>query len=433
MIYLICKRSSPRLEYIADIVFTLILNTEYRLAGEAPPKLSEDDICLYYSSSRVEGLSIPDEGLLFEDSIRSLQPIIDTYSSVPCIKFSGQDFSDHSIPFDLLSAAFFIISEYELDMQTAFDEHGRYIEKQSFIYKHQLYRTPLLHVYAEYLWQKLIAHNPRLKREERQFDYTLTFDIDSPYLYLYKPLLIQAGGFLKDILKGNWQSASNRIRTLASGQDPYDVYELINRLAPKEKLIFFFLVDRKHAHDERHTYRNKPYRELIRRIQQKGIQTGIHPSYTAYRNAERINFETGQLQDITGQPVHSSRMHFLKYHLPETFRYLIQAGITDDYTLCPAHYAGFKTGMCISYPFYDLQADEQTSLQLHPTMVMDRALQKYMSLDKDLCLEEMKQLADTCRQYNGQFIILLHNNTLSETAEWKGWRNTFEKAIEYLK
>lgn len=432
MIYLVSSHIGNRLQYIAEVLFGLILETEYKIVSEGPANIEANDVCIFYGNASLPGISIAREGLLSEDDIKLYAPSVAYEGTIPAIRFSENRFDEYSISFDIFCAAFYIITEYELYSANRFDEHGRYIEKESFVYQHELYKQPLLHVYAEYLWQKLIAVNPNITRGKRQYDYQVTFDIDSPYLYKYKPLAIQFGGLVKDLLSGRFSLVKRRIMAYTSNADPYDVYSMTQSLAPKENLHFFFLIDRQSAYDERHTYRNKAYRKLINRIVKQGIAVGIHPSYTAFKDVNRIKFETNQLQQIIGEPVRSSRMHFLKYHLPNTFRYLMEAGIIDDYTLCPAQYVGFKTGICIPYPFYDLEKNESTSLIMHPVMVMDRALHKYLGLGKEQALEEIKRLSDICRQFGGQFIILLHNNTLSENAEWKGWRQTFLEAIQYI-
>lgn len=431
MIYIICAESNSRLEYITGILFGSILKTAYTICPAKPSLLGRTDACISYGTASPDSLSIPDEGLIYEKGIITKTPSVSQNEGTDIIRFSAKDFSGFDIPFDILSAAFFVVTEYQNYLPSEKDEHGRYNETAGFVFVNKLHRTPLLHVYAHYIWQKLIRYNPEIVREGSEFSYLITFDIDSPYLYLYKPLHISIGGILKDTFSGALKALTQRLRALMSRKDPYDVFDYIKLKVKAEKLLFFFLLDRNSPHDERHTYRNAHYRQLIRSIS-KEIAVGIHPSYTSFTDGERIKQETARLSEITGHTVLNARMHYLKYRLPETFRYLIEAGIRDDFTLCPVRHTGFKTGMCIAYPFYDLLKDEQTSLILHPVMIMDRSLQKYNNITAGQALKEITQMIDVCRQYSGQFIILLHNNTLSETAEWKGWRKTFEKMLEYL-
>jgi hypothetical protein len=143
-----------------------------------------------------------------------------------------------------------------------------------------------------------------------------------------------------------------------------------------------------------------------------------------------MNHEVKQLQSITGVPVNHSRQHFLRYRLPETFRYLLDVGVKHDYTLGFYSKIGFKTGMAIPYPWFDLDKNKITELILHPTLAMDRTFQAYMKVSPEQALEEVKQLVDKVKAVNGSFTLLLHNDSLSESGEWKGWRSAVEEMIE---
>ena len=63
---------------------------------------------------------------------------------------------------------------------------------------------------------------------------------------------------------------------------------------------------------------------------------------------------------------------------------------------------------------------------------MDRSLQQYIHLSPEKALVEIKKIIDITFEFNGLFTILFHNDSLSETAEWKGWKMVFEKTMMYL-
>ena len=438
MIFIASKSISPRLEYISHILFNVILKTEYRNItiqeiDSHKNKFHSAAFIIYSSENNIPqgNISIPDEGLLFEASIEKKSPKIIS-SSVPELHFTKDDFSSFTIGFDIFSSAFYLLTEYEKYAEPKLDIHGRYDEEQYEIYKEYYHENPVLHQYAELLWKKLSSSNPDLEQEQRKFDYTITFDIDAPYLYKGRSAALQAGGFIRDLLGIRFSNLDLRMKYLASGNDPYNVYDYIFSKVNSAKLKFFFLIDRHSPHDGRHTFSNEEYKKLIKNIAARDVEIGIHPSYTAYKNADRIIFEKEKLVEISGGKVTSSRMHFLKYSLPDTNRYLIQAGIADDYTSCAVNRAGFKNFIAVPYPWFDLVENKQSDLIIHPSMVMDVTLKNYMHLNPEESLSRIKNLIDTTRQYKGHFCILMHNNTLSETPEWRGWRKVFESVLEYL-
>jgi len=429
-------KDSPRLQYITKILFGVILEIEYSIVivsekFDIPKSESNENAVLFYGMSMPAMISIPNEGLLFEDNIRRHEIVLEK-SDFYKLRFSSMKSGDYAIDFDLFSSAFYLLTQYEYYHSLSFDLHGRYDEKSSIFYKDALHSEPLVDIYANFLFEKLKLKYPGIQRKKRQFNYKISFDIDSPYLYENKGFILTAGSLIKNILKLKMGALVKQIQTLRGGKDPYDVYDYIIDKVPNDNLIFFFLINRKSPHDGRHTFQNKAYRNLIKKIADTGIETGIHPSYKSFMDADLIRFEKAELESITGKPVISSRMHFLKYRLPETFHNIERSGIKSDYTLCPIHDTGFKTFISMPYTWFDLVQNVETDLTLYPTMVMDRSLQQYMHLTPEKAIMEIKKMIDITFEFNGLFTILFHNNSLSEKAEWKGWKMVFEETMMYL-
>lgn len=440
MIFIAAEKPSIRLEYICDVIFNRILRTPHRVItiNEIRQSVSKYPAAslIYYTSENNSGPGsnvIPNEGLLEEEFIKNQDVFYKEEGGYLQVLFSQNVFSGFLFSFDLFSASFFLLTEYEKYTSPVFDEHGRYDEENYYLYKNHYHRLPLIHIYAEELWKRLIKTNPILTRDYNYFDYSITMDVDSPYLYKGKPAWINAGGFVKDLFSFRFSSVADRLATLfGNAPDPYDVFDYTLAKADHKKLILFWLIDRNSAHDGRHTYKDKIYQSLIKKTHEKQISQGLHPSYTSFMDKMRIIHEKQHLELVLGKLVDKTRMHFLKYRLPQTYRYLIEAGIKEDYTSCTYKKPGFKNFIAVPFPWFDLENNTITPIILHPTMVMDRTLQKYMARDPEASFEVLKDYIDITFRYNGHFIFLLHNNTLSEKAEWKGWRPVFEKTIQYL-
>ena len=86
---------------------------------------------------------------------------------------------------------------------------------------------------------------------------------------------------------------------------------------------------------------------------------------------------------------------------------------------------GFRAGIANPYCFFDLFKNETSILRIHPVVLMDVSLKDYMHLDREQSLEQIKQMIDTVRSVNGEFINLWHNESLSERDGWQGWRKHF--------
>ncbi len=429
-------KNSQRLQYAAEIIFRTILGIDYEIivvSEDSKMNLIEThgDPILLYGFKKDSYISIPDDGLLFENDILKKNANLSS-GPIPKIYFNGHAFPEYSVDFDILSALFYMVTQYEYYHSNMYDEHGRHVKSKDSSDRDEWQSLPIAEIYANHVLQMLRSVYPTINQTVKEFEYKITFDIDNPFLYKHKSLAITLGSLIKKLLSLKWNSVAKHVWVLLGGEDPYDVFDYIIKRVPKDKILFFFLINRKTRHDSRHTHKTKEYADLIKKISESGIETGIHPSYSSYRDKEMIQEEISLLEKMSKVKVTNSRMHFLKYRLPDTFEYLNEAGISDDYTICPIHHTGYKSYMARPYKWFDLSKNMISRLTLHPTMVMDRGLQKYMQLNPDDAWLEIKSLIDLTRSYKGVFTILFHNDSLSETGEWKGWKMVFENTILYL-
>ena len=434
MLHLITASISPRLRYTTALVFKQLMGVECRciLLNEYDPHLHP--VAINYTQSILSGtFSVPNAGLLKGNSITEIDIRV-SYQEIPYLfRFSASAIS-YDLEYDIFSAVFYLVSEYEKYVSFYSDQYDRYHQKQYPSNQYQLDRYPLVHLYANELHSKLQTYFPALSFDAKagKPTYEITFDIDFPWKYLHKGLLASLGGLAKDLLEANGARMRERLFSWVSRKDPNDTYKRIFEMCPPAHTRFFFLIGRHAPQDSRFSLQNRAYQQLIRRIAREGFGVGIHPSFTTYRNPARLLEETQQLGTLLSLPISHSRQHFLRYRLPDTYHSLLEAGITADYTPCLFETGGFPNGMAAPYYWYDLSREESTTLRLHPTQLMDRSLLNYMQLGPEASSERIRYLIATTRQVNGTFTLLLHNDCFSESAEWKGWSGVFEKTIKAL-
>lgn len=345
--------------------------------------------------------NLPCNGLLYEDTIRPAGESID---------WDGPMSDALSAP-DVLAQIFHRLSQYELLRPSArlhLDRHGRYPDSDGSLVVHFL------------LEQLVVMLPPAMQGMVRwpEFDYELTIDIDQPWKYLHKPFHVRWGGLLRDLLHGG---AGERWHAMRSRRDPFDVLDTVRRHCPVEKTTAFFLVGGDHANDSRFDISMPAYQAYVREWQQAGFRVGVHPSYTSSERPGSIAVEKGALERVAGS-IEASRQHFLRYNTPGTFRELIAAGITTDYTLCRTTGQGAPTGVALPYRWFDLQKNAATDLRLVPAVVMDRNL-LHQGLKPAEALDQIQRMITVVRAVGGRFVVILHNETFSDSGEWRGWRD----------
>ncbi|MCX6350603.1 MAG: polysaccharide deacetylase family protein [Bacteroidetes bacterium] len=439
MIVIATENKSARLEYIASVLFDGILKVDYMVIG-----LSEINSTMgrypassliYYLKENPYGLGdtvIPNEGLLDEETI---SPKVVKFEEGELLRlhFTAQPKTNFTFGFDIFSAAFYLLTEYEKYTSPKMDKHGRYKWNSYEVYKKNYHQQPLLEVYAQHILKLLKDKNPLLPEAgNNYFDYKITIDIDNPYLFKGKSKKILKGGILKDILFMRFANLKARLKFMEDSKDPYDVYDFIDANFPKKKTHFFFLCDGNSGHDGRYKATQPLYKNLIQRIAKK-YEVGVHPSYNSATNAGMIKQQKELLEEVTSKPITTARMHFVKYKLPDTFHHLLAAGITDDYSICNYSSVGFPTFIARPYLWFDLVANKQTTLTIHPAFVMDRTMLSYLQQSPNEALETFKIYLQRCFRYAGTFTFIMHNEALSNHAEWEGWRDVIMQMIYELK
>lgn len=436
MIYLYTSKKSSRLEYVLEIIFRRILQIDCKIITEFPKEFGAEKVIINYTNQLIPNcVNISNSGFLEQTSINSNKKIQIEKSENSYkfeLKIGNETIQnvDFELNFDIFSAIFYVATEYHNWANPNKDQYDRYRESRSKIFP--ILQIPIVHLYAEHLWKLLKLKNPNLKKNQSQFDYEFTFDIDQPWMFLHKPLKIKFLSLAKTILKGNLKTTSKLLKIWRTKNDPFAVYDIIFKNFNSAKTKVFFLINRSSKHDSRFSFKNKAFQDLIRKFEQKNYKIGIHPSFETYRDRNLLEFEKIQLESILNKQIINSRQHYLRYNLPETFQNYARIGLKHDYSICPIDYVGFKLGICISIPWFDLSKNEMTEVELHPSQIMDRTLQLYMKKSPKEAIESISKMINQVRSVNGTFRILMHNTTFSEVEEWRGWRKVFERILEIV-
>ncbi|MFC2114360.1 polysaccharide deacetylase family protein, partial [Bacteroidota bacterium] len=387
-------------------------------------------LLIYSNSCKLKGIRIPVSGLLEESDVRIDWEVPDTSGEIPV--YFKTDNSETDVPFDILAASFYIVTEYEKYSKQVLDKHGRYLEVAYPSFEKGVHNLPVVQDYAELLWSKLTAMHPDLQREDNAFSWEVGIDVDQPWAFLNKGWRGLAGG-INDLIRTDFENLKNRFRSWIKKEDPYHTFADINALLPGKSLIYFFLLNHDSKYDSFFTYKSKAYKQLITQLRESSPRLGIHPSYTSFLSKQAIKTEKSILEEISRKKVNFGRQHYLRNRLPKTRQIYLESGIFHDYNGCMIHACGFRNGMAIAFPWFDLSANEMTNLLVHPVMAMDVSLKDYMQLTPQEALSRLRDMIDITRKYKGTFNLLWHNSSLSEIHGWQGWKDVFIEVVSELK
>jgi len=431
MLLILSASITNRLTYITGLMMREMLGTGVRLTTSREEFTGYDGPKISYTPEPMDdGLFIEASGLLFETSITIHDVGSAAMNGVPVLFPTENQLS--ALPFDPFAAAFYMVSRYEEYHPHKKDEFGRFPAHESIAWKGKFLDIPIVHLWAGMLEELLKKHYPVIGFKHPQYRFVPTIDIDHAWCYRGRTFPRTMGGFARSLIYGNFREIRLRSEVLAGiARDPYDNYDYINRVHepyPIDPLYFILFADYG-RNDNNVTVSSKSFHRLLRELDQQG-KVGIHPSLSSNKHPFRLEDEYDGLCDVLGRDVTISRQHFLKTAMPKTYRSLIKLGITDDYSMGYASHTGFRAGIAIPFPFFDLTGDEATTLMIHPVTLMDVTMKDYLRLTRVESLEKITNMIHTMRSVNGEFVSLWHNESLGDTGHWKGWRAVYEEMVK---
>lgn len=421
---------TPRIKYIFNFIFREVLICDFELTSIATdftqselPKFSYADAPL---GNELFFAAAP---LLIGHQIEPVA-INETLFGEQRVPFAV---SNSILPFDVFAASFYFLSRYEEYLPFEPDEHLRFPPEKSLQYQLGLLEIPVIDGWALILKNILLKKFPSLLFGKRKFKFVPTIDVDRAFYFRSNGLLKNTARFIKAAANFNADRMANILRTSLSKNEPFDTFDYLTNIHQQYRLqpIFFFLLAKQghQAFDPHINPKNEAFKTLIGRIA-KEAQIGLHPSSSSAIATKKLQEELTALQQLCHKKIDQSRQHFLKIQLPHTYLKLIKAGIHHDYSMGYAAKLGFRAGTCTSFFWYDLQLEKQTHLKIHPFVVMDVTLQQYLGLSPEAANQKIDSLLSSVKLVNGTFCSLWHNEALSETGRWKGWKVVYEEMLK---
>lgn len=430
MILIYTNKITPRVRYIFKHIFTRILQIEINFTSKVEDFVAYNGPKLSYTSVALgKEFFIKSTNLLFQQGINDIEINMSKWDKVPCFFATG---TKSSIPFDIFSASFYLITRYEEYLPHVKDLHGRFSAEESLAFKHQFLEKPLIDAWAYKLLKIITARFPTYEFKKRSYTFISTIDVDNAFAYKHKSIVRMVGGFLKDLYQLNVFNVWYRLVVLFNiKKDPYDTFQNILKYKNELKTptVFFFLIGDYTTYDTNISIAKTKFKLLIKHIADYAL-VGLHPSYYTMNNTPLLKKEKERLESITNIPTTRSRQHFLRFSLPETYRSLIDLEVEEDYSMGYASHVGFRASTCTPFYFYDLDYEIQTPLKIFPFALMDTTLNDYMKLTPKQSLGKIRDLKNEVKRVNGTFITLFHNESLSGYLQWKGWARVYGSMVK---
>ncbi|MGB5556006.1 MAG: polysaccharide deacetylase family protein [Flavobacteriaceae bacterium] len=427
MLLIYTHKITPRFTYTMKHVFTRILGVEVTFSTKVEDFIKHSGPKITYTKQPLQNeFFIRSNDLLFEQGINDIQINIGDWDGIPCFFTAGER---SSIPFDIFSASFYLLCRYEEYLPHVKDIHGRFSPKDSIAYKNGFLQSPVVDIWAKKLMSALKGRFPQMENKKRAYSYISVIDVTSSHCYAHRGFSRSVGGLFLDLGQFKIKRIAQRIGVwFDSKKDPYDNFEwLIEKHRPlKLKSMFFFQFATYSTYDKNVSPENNKFKSLIKNVADYSM-VSLSASYSSFNDVALLKAEKKGLSNVIHRPINNSRMRYNRVDVPITYRNLVEAEFTDDFTMGYTHEIGFRAGTSVPFYFYDINLEVQQPIRVHPFAVHDYAVVN--SRNSEEIIAKMDTIYNQIRQTEGDFVSIFSNELLG--GEQKvDWKKLYEQVIK---
>jgi len=333
---------------------------------------------------------------------------------------------------DDLAAAFFHLARIE-EIGAPRDPHGRFFASSS--------RLDPLDPPLERLRRELGLAPPQYRGAK--FAVALTHDVDVPWRWTRIGMHGAAARLKGHVLARRTRPALHEAHGLARvplhklrGSDPnWRFAEIVaEEDAHGARSTFFVMAGHGHRADGAapESYdRLRP--RLVETLVETGAEVGLHGSYLAAEDMDRLARERALLAQLDG-PLVGHRYHYLRVDPHKNLVPLVGVGFRYDTSLGFPDALGFRAG--IAHPFrpWDLERNRPAELVEVPLAVMDATLaeERYEGLSAEAAKPRVLSLLDWAAENGGGFSILWHPERFDAPSS-HGWDRLYFDVIDAVR
>ncbi len=427
MLLIYTHKITNRFTYTMRHLFGQLMGVEVGFTTKVEDFIKHSGAKITYTKKALQNeFFIRSNDLLFEQGINDLQINVQDWEGVPCF-FKTDERSN--IPFDIFSASFFLLSRYEEYLPHVKDELGRFPPQTSLAFEHDFLQVPVVDIWAQKFLKLLLQRFPDVALRTRKYQFTSIINVTTSHSFALRGFGRSLAGFVYDITHFKLARLGKRfIVWINPKKDPYDNFdELISiHKRYKVKSMFFFQFAKYSTHDKNISIHKNRFRFLIKSIADYSI-VSLSASMGASTDLDILKEEKKRLSNLINRPIKYSRMRYNKVNVPHTYRDLVEAEFTDDFSLGYTHYIGFRAGTSVPFPFYDINLEVQQPIKIHPFTFGDHALRKFKN--KEEVFAVLDPIYQQLREVKGHFIMIFSNELLGEKHKMN-WLELYQSLLK---
>ncbi|MDM9632318.1 polysaccharide deacetylase family protein [Robiginitalea aurantiaca] len=427
MLLIYTHKITPRVTYITRQIFSHILGVEIGYTTQVEDFIKHKGPKITYTRQPLQNeFFIQSSDLLFQKGIEEIDIQLEAWDELPCFFSSGPR---STIPFDILAASFYLLSRYEEYLPHVRDQHGRFPPSESLAFQKNFLRLPLVDLWANKLLEKLRERFPEILTDRKPYRFTPIIDVTTSHCYAHRGVFRGMAGLLLDVSRLKLKRIWERLRVSVNpALDPYDNFDRLLALDQEygARTMFFFQFAEYSTYDKNVSPNNNAFKYLIKSVADYcTVSLGV--SYAAAEEPDTLRDEKRRLSDVIHRPVNYARMRYNRVEVPNTYRSLVDAEFSRDYSLGYTHEIGFRASTCFPFFFYDISLEAQQPIKIYPFAFHDYALTRYSSVQE--ILKDLDTLFEKVKSVNGRMIAVFSNELLGGDQPID-WLKLYEKVLK---
>ena len=422
MLLIYTPKPTQRITYIFNHICKRILGLKIKFTSSIEKFIAYSGPKLSYGKKELGNeLFFQSAELLFQEGFDSIDIVVKDWEETKCFFAVGKN---SSLPFDIFSASFYLLSRYEEYLPHVKDNKGSFLASESIAFKSGFLESPVVDIWAYKFKKLLLKYFPELIFIDKKPKIHTLVNAGFPLLYKSKGVLRTFIAYLDDLIKFNLKDIFNRTSVLLGfRKDPYNTFNWIINTVKKSKnklTVFFLLGDSKNYQESLNSHKSA-LKLLIKNIADYQ-EIGLIFSFDALQSLMVQNEEKEKIEAIINRNLVSSINDEYLVSLPHNYRSLIELEVKKDFTMVYESTIGFRASTCTPFLFYDLDYEIVSPLLIHPIAMTTKAFENFSTSKKRDFVEKIK---NSVLDVNGTFSMIFYNYNFINSKRNMVWKKLF--------
>ena len=186
----------------------------------------------------------------------------------------------------------------------------------------------------------------------------------------------------------------------------------------------FFRSLKEHIFDPAYNIGECRLKKQIRKLAAKGHKIGLHPSFDAWQDCNKMILEKENIEKSLGQKITAVRQHWLRFSFSHTWKSQKAAGLKHDFTLGFNDRFGFRNSTAFSFN------DPLSGIKVTPLLLMDSHLFDYSNKNKQERYQAIDAILDELQITGGEGSVIWHQRVFHSDY---GWGDTYEYLLKGMR